>query len=1229
MRYAIVSDLHANIRAWDAVLADLREQKTDVTICLGDVVGYGPKPAEVLDAVREETELFVLGNHDAAAVNMIDYSIFNDHARQAIEWTMTELNEEQKTFLSSVPLAIEAEDVLFVHAEIREPGRFDYIDSLERAEENFKAKKHLVTFVGHTHLPKIFEKTPGGKVVELLDDDKVLEEDHRYIVNVGSVGEPRNPDDLRARYVIYDTETRKVEFRRVEFDIVAYRRDLESTTLSLRPFFLRTYEYVVEGREVTVSQGGSLHDMTVAHNAASLVDLSKVSSVRAITNQGALLKSAQQSKAPTRILAIAALLIAALVLVWAFSPSRDRPDEKSVVKLQKDDGSEEANQKPAQNKEQLAQPDPDALETFSVNIVGTGKAEFWQSSTAKETIILKSTEEAGAPGWEARRWHNVSGKERNTARTTPVSVMGTFGKQITFEIINQRNFATFHWEKTRDDSDSVSIPNAKMLDGHSNGVESEKEEKSENAFPLRTTMMAFSDIPFPTYDVVVYLGSHGYRKGSGKGVIRINEEINASTSTDAVGLNFKIPEAEPDGSFLEVKKSGDEGNFVVYRNLTLPTFVVQSWGEENNRIGIAGIQIRGKGSRDDVTISRSKSSLAASKKSIVADEKDALALQVTARNSLGDPVPGVLIEPTLSSGAPEVRIFPPKCQTNDKGIASFTVVALKPGKLSLSAKGFANGRELAFGKVAIESKKNPEAQTPKPNATSPGVASTNLKPDDVSQIYFRAEEYGPRNEIIDQSKKVSLGLKGAQKAPRLIPGVAPALVPLTRARNDGGLQIQSSYWEDSESRKIFSLERNRSFTCEAFVKIIKAEGTLFLFGTRTAKNNQGWMLYLKGKRGGAEGAEPAFFFQSGDKIHQAIGDKQFLVDKERHHLAVIWDHDASPTEGKMSLIVNGSEIASTMVDLKAIAGAEANPFSIGGKPNKGQVAGLGIDEIRFSREALTPSQLLSYSGPKGARLTGNDAGSKGAWNNPANWEGNELPSGKNNAIISRGNQVTITKANETPYDAQLILEEGSRLHFASIPALNALPSPSNPVVMQKNSQMVFTGGHLKFPNPIKLDGDATIFGSLDGNGNTKNRSLDGVISGKHSLTVVGSDGGRIIMNRANTFSGSFTARIPKGNGVFIAAKDKCLGTGNVTIKDRVSILTAGGRSDVIDDKATLTVEGAGAQIPQGRLGKFQIDGEERVGGFIVKGVDQGEGTFDSKSHPGILTGPGKLIVKKP
>ena len=329
MRYAIVSDIHANIRAWEAVLADIRSQSVDVIVCLGDVVGYGPKPAEVLEAVRSVTDHFVLGNHDAAAVGMMDYSIFNDHARQAIEWSITELSPDAKQFLSAVPLAIEAGELLFVHAEIAEPGRFDYIDNVEIAKENFAANKHFATFVGHTHLPKMFELSADGSVQELLDTTCGLDAEKRYIINVGSVGEPRNPDDLSSRYAVYDVEKREIDFRHVEFDIVAYRRDLDATSLALRPYFLRVYEQVFEGRKAVVSSGGSLVDMQVSHDSAALVDLKQVSTIVRLSNSGTMLASAQPSRTPLYAMGTAAILIIALLIFWVTKEDSPSPLQNS------------------------------------------------------------------------------------------------------------------------------------------------------------------------------------------------------------------------------------------------------------------------------------------------------------------------------------------------------------------------------------------------------------------------------------------------------------------------------------------------------------------------------------------------------------------------------------------------------------------------------------------------------------------------------------------------------------------------------------------------------------------------------------------------------------------------------------------------------------------------------------------------------------------------------------
>ncbi|MFT5466687.1 MAG: putative phosphodiesterase [Verrucomicrobiales bacterium] len=238
MRYAIFSDIHANRQALAAVLRDMRSCGAEVLVCLGDVIGYGPCPQIVLDAVRKNTPNFVLGNHDAAACGRLDSNLFNDHAREVIEWTRAEMNEESLKFLNDVPMTMESEDILFVHAEVEMPGRFDYIEDVAMASQQLLATDKRVVFVGHTHFPTVFAAGADGKVKQLPDQDQQLRADHRYIVNVGSVGEPRDGSEIRARYAIYDSEKKNLFFRRVEFDIAAYRKDLTTVGLKIEPFFL-------------------------------------------------------------------------------------------------------------------------------------------------------------------------------------------------------------------------------------------------------------------------------------------------------------------------------------------------------------------------------------------------------------------------------------------------------------------------------------------------------------------------------------------------------------------------------------------------------------------------------------------------------------------------------------------------------------------------------------------------------------------------------------------------------------------------------------------------------------------------------------------------------------------------------------------------------------------------------------------------------------------------------
>ncbi len=242
MRYAIFSDVHANWQAWEAVLADIAQQGVDTLVCLGDVVGYGPKPLEVLAGVRAVTANFVLGNHDAAACGRLDPSIFNDRARVVIEWTREQLDNDALQFLGQVPLQMNGPDVYFVHAEVVQPGEFGYVEGVSSAKANLEAMVESLGFIGHTHLPLAYSMSKrGGAVTQLAPKDFQLERGQRYLVNVGSVGEPRTTD-VRASYVIYDDATQTVFFRRVAFDVEAYKRDLQQAGLEILPYFVQVVD---------------------------------------------------------------------------------------------------------------------------------------------------------------------------------------------------------------------------------------------------------------------------------------------------------------------------------------------------------------------------------------------------------------------------------------------------------------------------------------------------------------------------------------------------------------------------------------------------------------------------------------------------------------------------------------------------------------------------------------------------------------------------------------------------------------------------------------------------------------------------------------------------------------------------------------------------------------------------------------------------------------------------
>ena len=227
MRYAIVSDIHANLQAWNAVLLDIRSSHVDRIVCLGDIVGYGPDPRPVLESVYAQVDHFVLGNHDAALCGKLDATLFNESAQEILTWTRRQLGGQALRFLRSLPLSLAGTDFRCAHGDFSAPGQFNYVFEAADAMASWQAVPDRVLFLGHTHQPGLFLLGRSGTPHRLDPQDFAVEDEKRFLVNVGSVGHSRD-GDVRASYGVFDTGERAFYWRRIPFDLDAYRRALEA-----------------------------------------------------------------------------------------------------------------------------------------------------------------------------------------------------------------------------------------------------------------------------------------------------------------------------------------------------------------------------------------------------------------------------------------------------------------------------------------------------------------------------------------------------------------------------------------------------------------------------------------------------------------------------------------------------------------------------------------------------------------------------------------------------------------------------------------------------------------------------------------------------------------------------------------------------------------------------------------------------------------------------------------
>ena len=246
MRYAILSDIHANLEALNVVMDKCREVGAEKYICLGDIVGYNANPHECLEIIRSlDLVGTVKGNHDEYVSNNDEVMEgFNPHARQAVLWTKAQLSEEERSWLAKLPMkmTIRGANITIVHATLDTPEAWGYVFDVHHAADNFNYQFTQLCFCGHSHVPIAFCKKPvtvqSGKPIEELTDwafkrseglfatnpdvaDNItldLQPRWKYLVNIGSVGQPRNRDP-RVSFAVYDSEYRRLTRYRLPYDI--------------------------------------------------------------------------------------------------------------------------------------------------------------------------------------------------------------------------------------------------------------------------------------------------------------------------------------------------------------------------------------------------------------------------------------------------------------------------------------------------------------------------------------------------------------------------------------------------------------------------------------------------------------------------------------------------------------------------------------------------------------------------------------------------------------------------------------------------------------------------------------------------------------------------------------------------------------------------------------------------------------------------------------------------
>ncbi len=385
MRYAIVSDLHANLAAWKTVLADIADMRVDKIICLGDVAGYGPNPVEVLESVYRVVQDTLMGNHDAAVCGKLNPDTFSPRAKAAVLRHRELISQTGMDWLKSLPLMCDAPGFRCSHGDFSNPAGFRYIIDPEDALPSWKATQEQLLFVGHSHLAGIYVIGDSGAPHFVDPCDFELESGKRYIVNPGSVGYPR-VGECRSTYCVFDDETKTVTFRQLPFDSDGYRKALKEAGLGDDPWLQqngtqRRVPWLRDRLSFAKTSAAGQHDQDLHEHAR--IDL----------------QSSKSHRTPLLILLALAVCAALAAGAYAVRARREAARAAYAVTIPDFDLS-------SLNAYPLAPPDKNLLPTLPATLSSGARMEGWRyafddrtkqsfSAALRDGALLLSVRNAG------------------------------------------------------------------------------------------------------------------------------------------------------------------------------------------------------------------------------------------------------------------------------------------------------------------------------------------------------------------------------------------------------------------------------------------------------------------------------------------------------------------------------------------------------------------------------------------------------------------------------------------------------------------------------------------------------------------------------------------------------------------------------------------------------------------------------------------------------------------